>query len=59
MTEVELLTEEEITALYVEKQKEEFPRRKLWLGAFYAVVFIAASMGLYLFFFWVVMKIVL
>ena len=52
----ELLTDDQITTLYQEKQKEDFPRRKNWLGAFYAVLFLSASMAAYLFLFWALMK---
>ena len=52
----ELLTDEQVTTLYQEKQKEDFPRRKNWLGAFYAVLFLSASMAAYLFLFWALMK---
>ena len=42
------LTEMEIRTLYSEKQREAFPRKKLWLGAFYACVIIGGSFAVYL-----------
>ena len=43
--ETELLTEEQITTLYQEKQREDFPQKRLWLGAFYAVLFISGGIA--------------
>jgi len=51
------LTEPEMRTLYSEKQREAFPRRKLWLGAFYACLFIGGSMCVVLGFFALLMKI--
>jgi hypothetical protein len=52
----ETLTEAKIQVLYQEKQKEPFPRRKLWLGAFYAIILLGGGMSFYLFLFWLAMK---
>jgi hypothetical protein len=50
------LTEEEILVVYQKKQSEPFPRRKLWLGAFYAIILLGGGMSFYLFLFWLAMK---
>ena len=42
---MQTLTEEQITTLYQEKQREDFPPKKLWLGAFYAVLFISSGVA--------------
>jgi len=53
----ETLTESEIRTLYSEKQREAFPKRKLWLGAFYACLFICGTIAGYVGLFALVMKI--
>ncbi len=53
----QIFTEEEVRVMYQEKQREAFPRRKLWLGAFYACLFFAATIAGYLGLFALVMKI--
>jgi hypothetical protein len=50
------LTETEIRTLYSEKQREAFPRKRLWLGAFYACLFIGGTIAGYLGLFALVMK---
>lgn len=52
------LTEPEIRTLYAEKQREAFPRRKLWLGAFYACLFIGGTIAGYLGLFALLMKLI-
>ena len=42
---MQTLTEEQITTLYQEKQREDFPQKRLWLGAFYAVLFISGGIA--------------
>jgi hypothetical protein len=54
---MQTLTEEEVRVVYQDKQKEPFPRRKLWLGAFYAVLLIVSGVVGYMMLFWVVFKI--
>ena len=46
-----------IRSIYEIKQMEPFPRRRLWLGAFYAILFLGGGMCFYLFLFWLAMKI--
>lgn len=53
----QIFTDEEIRVMYQDKQRVPFPRRRMWLGAFYAVIFIAGGIGFYLFLFWLAMKI--
>jgi hypothetical protein len=52
------LTEPEIRTLYSEKQREAFPKRKLWLGAFYACLFICGTIAGYLGLFALLMKLI-
>ena len=52
------LTETEIRTLYSEKQREAFPRKRLWLGAFYACLFIGGSLAAYLWLFALLMRLI-
>ena len=53
---MQTLTEEEIVTLYQEKQREDFPQKRLWLGAFYAVLFISGGVTLWGLIMWGIAK---
>ena len=50
------LTEEQMTALYSDKQREDFPTAKKIVACVYAVIFLAAGFAAYVFFLWVLVK---